>query len=401
MKKTIAGAVLLSGLATPAFAGETLSALWEEGKPILDTRLRYEYVDQQGLPEDAHATTFRARYGFETGALYGFTFLVEGETVIDLGLGRYNDTVNGRGNYPVVADPEDTELNRAQVSYQNGGVTATLGRQRIILGNGRFVGNVGWRQNEQTFDAFKLDFESIENLRVTYAYVDQVNRIFGDNSPNGRYNGETHLSEIAYAFSDALTAKAYGHFLSLDQAPLLSTRTIGLRLDGKTEAAGFSLKGVAEYAHQEDYDDNPLSLSLDYWHGEVKAGKDAWEVTLGGEVLEGNGTQGFSTPIATLHKFQGFADAFLTTPVNGIQDLYAGGSYTFGDLGPLSGIAFGATYHDFEAERGSASYGDELDFTLNAKLPHDLSLGLKAAFFDGENGFADRDKVWVQLAYSL
>ena len=40
------------------------------------------------------------------------------------------------------------------------------------------------------------------------------------------------------------------------------------------------------------------------------------------EYLEGNGTIGFSTPLATLHKFQGFADVFLTTPASGITDAY-------------------------------------------------------------------------------
>ena len=36
----------------------------------------------------------------------------------------------------------------------------------------------------------------------------------------------------------------------------------------------------------------------------------------------------FQTLLATLHKFQGWADKFLTTPPNGIRDLYGSAGYT-------------------------------------------------------------------------
>ena len=38
------------------------------------------------------------------------------------------------------------------------------------------------------------------------------------------------------------------------------------------------------------------------------------------ESLEGNGARGFSTPLATLHAFQGWADVFLNTPADGVDD---------------------------------------------------------------------------------
>jgi len=48
---------------------------------------------------------------------------------------------------------------------------------------------------------------------------------------------------------------------------------------------------------------------------------------VGYEVLEGNGAIGFATPLATLHAFNGWADMFLTTPANGLKDLYFRASY--------------------------------------------------------------------------
>ena len=65
----------------------------------------------------------------------------------------YNSTTNGKTTYPAVADPETYEINRLQLTNTRIPMTTvTLGRQRIVLDDQRFVGNVGWRQNEQTFD---------------------------------------------------------------------------------------------------------------------------------------------------------------------------------------------------------------------------------------------------------
>ena len=48
---------------------------------------------------------------------------------------------------PVVADPADTEINQALIRYQGDKWRVAAGRQEILLGDVRFVGNVGWRQN--------------------------------------------------------------------------------------------------------------------------------------------------------------------------------------------------------------------------------------------------------------
>ena len=86
--------------------------------------------------------------------------------------------------YPVVADPEITELNRLQLAYTGvEDATFTVGRQRVILGDARYVGNVGFRQNEQTFDAVRATISAIENVTINYLYLDRVHRILGDDHP--------------------------------------------------------------------------------------------------------------------------------------------------------------------------------------------------------------------------
>src|SRR5690606_16290967 len=133
--------------------------------PIFAARVRYETVDQGTIAENADAVTARVRAGLELKAS-GFAVLGEVESTLAI-VGDYNDTIPGNGiePFPTVADPENIELNRLQVSYMRNGTGATIGRQRIVLDNARFVGNVGWRQNEQTYDAVrgqaKLDRKSV------------------------------------------------------------------------------------------------------------------------------------------------------------------------------------------------------------------------------------------------
>ena len=181
----IVGLAVVPSLAT-ADEVTTFEELFINGSIIADFRLRYEAVDQQGLANDAEALTLRGRIGFETAEAYGLSALVDLETVHHLGGTDFNDTLNGKTTFPVVADPESTELNRLQLRYRRDEwIDITLGRQRIKLDDDRFIGNVGFRQNEQTFDAARLDFTPWENLTARYIYLHQVNRVFGEDSAVG------------------------------------------------------------------------------------------------------------------------------------------------------------------------------------------------------------------------
>lgn len=384
-------------LCTPAAVAQTNAA---EGDWILDTRLRYESVSQDGL-EDASALTLRARLGYETPAWRGFRALAELEGVAQL-TDEFNDTVNGHTAYAVVPDPEAFELNRLQLSWTGAeGRSAVLGRQRIVLGNARFVGNVGFRQNEQTFDALRASFRPFEHATLTYIYVDRVRRIFGDDSPQGEWQSDSHIVQGEVA-SPVGRFTAYGLLLDFQNAPTQSSQTYGLRWQNEWEIGAYHPRLALEVAEQRDYRGNSADFDLGYQHAEFGLRRDRWTVTAGGERLEGNGARGFSTPLATLHAFQGWADVFLTTPADGVRDLYAGVSYATAPWPAAQPATFAVTYHDFADDGGSADFGSEWDASARFTLNEHVTLEAKAAFFEGEDvRFADRNKFWLALEYRL
>ncbi|MGE0409538.1 MAG: hypothetical protein AB7P23_09795, partial [Amphiplicatus sp.] len=297
-----------------------------DSKPILDARIRYEHVSQDGIAEKADALTYRIRAGVETGKLWDTALLVEFDHIEDLN-GDFNSTINGKTMFPVVADPDATELNRFQLTNTSLPSTKiTLGRQRIILDNARFVGNVGWRQNEQTYDAVRVENSSIKGLTLNFAYIEQVNRIFGDDSPVGRFESDSYLVNGKYDLpieGAKVSLSGFAYLLDFDNAPASSSQTFGGNVD---IAKGiFSLKGA--YAAQSDYGAQPLSYDADYNMVEGGLAKNGFSLGAGYEVLTGNGAIGFQTPLATLHAFQGWADVFLTTPPNGIEDIYVSAGY--------------------------------------------------------------------------
>lgn len=393
LRQRLACGAFLSVLAAPAAA----LAQAPPGDIILDMRLRYETVDQDGFGEDAQALTLRTRFGYETPAWHGFKALVEGENVTAL-VDDYNSSTNGKGRYPLVTDPEDTELNRAQVSWTGKQGEAVVGRQRLVLGNARFVGNVGFRQNEQTMDAAKAVLRPSKDLAITYAYVDRVHRIFGDDHPQGEWDSDTHLVQ-ADLKTPAGQLTGYGYFMAFENAPTQSNATWGVRFTGaKPLRPGLSLTYEAEYAQQVDYRNSPRDFDLGYLAMSAGLkGQRHW-ASLNVERLDGDGRRGFATPLATMHAFQGWADVFLNTPAAGVRDinLKAGTTMKLGPGGkPLRLMAVA---HEFTDDDGSRRYGRELDLLVAAPITSMVTAEAKAALFDGARpGFADRTKVWLTL----
>lgn len=374
-----------------------------ESKPIFDTRLRYEDVNQEPMANDARAVTLRARLGFETGKAWETALLVEGDLISPL-TSDYNSTTNGETEYPTVVDPETYEINRLQlVNTKLPGTTVTLGRQRILLDDQRFVGNVGWRQNEQTFDALRVVNKSIANLTFDVSYVEQVNRIYGKESVQGRYEGESLLANVSYQFPiGKLTG--FGYKIEIDPIALASaavrdsSETYGVRFAGERPLSKIKVGYIASYATQEDAGENPLQFDNDYYLLELTGTYRQYSLGVGVEVLEGDGIKGFTTPLATLHKFQGWADKFLATPVNGIDDRYVNAGVTLKGVGPLDTLTAQASYHTYEAEHISFDYGTEFDMQVQAKWHRFLGT-LKYADYKADQLLTDTTKFWVQLDY--
>lgn len=387
--------------AAPA-AGEGLETLVSDGKATLDLRYRYESVEQDDKPSTAGANTLRLRLNLATGVVNGFSAFTEFDHVQVIGGEHHDDTRNGLVNYPVVADPEGTDLNQAFVQYAGPkGTILRLGRQRISLDGERFIGAVGWRQNEQTYDAFRIETRAVPGAALNYAWVDQVQRVFGPDSgtPPASLEGSSHLLNAKFTSLPVGAITVYGYHLDFDDAPQLSSDTFGVRYDGARAVNDRLNFGWAlEYARQEDAGDNAAQIDAFYSLVELSLKTSAAGFTAGREVLSGEeGTftpttnPAFQTPLATLHKWQGWADKFLTTPSAGIEDVYLGFNVKF------AGWNGQAVWHDFSAEATSLDYGTEIDLSVSRKFATRYEVLVKYADYSADDLFTDTAKFWLQL----
>ncbi|GAC24405.1 hypothetical protein GMES_2109 [Paraglaciecola mesophila KMM 241] len=362
-----------------------------EGKTSLSMRYRYEGVDQDGIEKDANASTLRTRLTWKSANLNGFFANIEVDNVSAIGNENYNSTANAKSQYPVVADPTGTDLNQAYIGYKQGNVLFTLGRQRIVHNDQRFVGGVAWRQNEQTFDGYRVQYHGQQNLSMDYSYIFNVNRIFGPTGNNADLTGKLHLFNSQYKLSETHTLSGYVYSMDFDSALVLSNRTVGLAYDGKVSG----LKIHAAYATQSDAGDNPIRYSTDYQTLELGYSFSKIHLAAGYESLGSDNGKGFITPLATLHKFQGFADKFLATPANGIDDIYIKATGKLGNLGLT------AVWHDLSSAKNSIDYGTELNLVANYPLANKLGLMVKYAHYDADELATDTNKLWAMLNLSF
>jgi hypothetical protein len=392
MKKTrivTAGILaIFGGLSLQTHGQENWAAALDRSETDLHLRLRYEDVQQDGT-ESANALTLRTRLTLTSGSYRGFKLLLEMDDVTALTDVDYADGTGINSQTATIADPEGTEVNQAFLAYQNFDTVFRYGRQRILLDNQRFVGGVGWRQNEQTYDGFSVVNNGIADLTLFYAYVHNVNRIFGESAAAGDHEQQTHLLNARYEGWSAGTLVTYAYLVDNKAAPQFSSDTLGLRWLGLVnEALSYNI----EYARQSEAGDNPIDYVADYALVEAAARLDRFVVTAGYEVLgSDDGNAAFATPFATLHAFQGWADKFLVTPAAGIEDAYLNVATQ------LSGVKLSVVYHDLSADEGSLHYGSELGFAAS-KLMGDVSLTLKFADYRADEFATDTRKLWLVAA---
>lgn len=372
---------------TPTVAPQPAPATSYWITPTLDIRARYEYADIDRL-DPANAFTTRERVGLKTTEWNGFSALVEGEfsqAIVD----KYNGGAPGADPFhpgdSLIADPQTNELNQGYLQYSGHDNVIRAGRQRIIYDNAAFIGNSGWRQNEQTFDAISLSNKCVENLTLNYAYVDQVNRIFGseaDGSPAINPNVQdlstnTNLLNASYTGISGVTLGGYVYIMDFDDSlPGWTNQTYGL--SGKGDALGLTWYG--ELAWQEDAGPRNSDDAM-YAHATVtKAFDNKQSLTLGVEYLGA----GFQTPLATLHAFNGFSDATDAARAsgahNGLTDLYL--TYA---LPVCWGMKWSNSYHLFGDNNVANDYGWEIDTVLVKKFDDHFSALIKGAYLEGGN----------------
>ena len=400
MKCLIATTAVLA-VAGPACAQEITIA------PLVDARMRYEHVDQDGIARDADALTIRVRGGVQaTSGVW--SALIEGQGTL-AAIDRYDDGVSSSLARPLVADPENIALYRAQLRYQSKAFALTAGRQRVALDDERFVGNIGFRDNAQTFDAVRAEVTALPRLKLDVTYAWGVRTIWGVNGTGARQQaigGDNLFANLSYD-TPIGTLVGFAYLVDQDEAAVqgyrLSSQTYGGRLAGsRSLSATAKLSYQLSYARQGDWHRNPNRYAADYYLADAVLTVGGWSLNAGYEVLgadQGGALTSFQTPLGTNFKFQGWADKFLTTPPNGVRDLYAGGGYGWKKVLGADAITLAGTWHRFRSDRLDQRYGQEVDLLASVKVRR-ATVSVRYAHYDADMFAMDTDKTWLQLDWT-
>jgi len=403
--------VLFSAFMVPGLVAQAETGKKEQKKPLdflqaftegevnVSFNYRFENVDQNGIRSDGRASTLRTTLGYRTGKFQGFQGYLEFEDVSDLGGGRLHRNL-GAGSYsngittrPVIADPVGTAVQQAYLDYGYRKSRARFGAQEIVLDDARFVGNVGWRQHHQSYDALLLTTQEIENAAVALAYINKVKTI-----TRATLETNTFIVNGHYDIDDVGRLTVFDIYIDLTQAPsALSSNTIGAELKGKRKLdEQWGYRYEFDFASQSDVSDNPTSFTANYYHLALGGTYENFGVTVGYEVLgSDNGNAGFQTLLATKHAWNGWADKFLGTPANGLRDLYIKLN------GPVGPVKAALIYHKFEADNGNADYGQEVDGVLKYKASWGQSFLLKFARYDADTVATDTTKIWLSTGFKF
>ncbi len=379
-----------------------------------DLNYRYENVNQDaGVTETANANTARLRLGFLSPVFHDFQGYAEYEGNLAMQDDYNNTLINGNPLYSRVADPDRSELNQLWIAYT--GIADNIikvGRQRIKLDDDRFIGNVGWRQMETTYDAVLLTHtnQTLFGLVANAGYFGTVQTFTGTTETI-----EAPILNLNYKMGDYGNLIGYGYWLDYTEKENFekSSQTYGLRatccakpLESYKLSENFGVVYTAEWSHQSDYGHGATAYDADRYN--LMAGVSAYGVMFQGamEQLDGSGAnKHFDTPLGTNHAFQGWADLFLVTPNNGIRDVFGTVMVPFqrGDL------VFTGVYHDYSDDTGSFDYGNEWDFQVLKKFGKHYSLLAKYAYYNAGDTAAylspttgapalstDTQKIWLQ-----
>ena len=389
-------ALLLASLAlSEAAFADGINQIWQDSSLKWNFRYRIEQVQPDGPLEDALASTLRSRLTVNTGkwtlaSNQSISALIEADHVAVIGGETYNNTVNGSSRYATIADPDGLDLNQAALLFKAGDSSQiTLGRQRLNFGDQRFIGSVGWRQNEQTFDGIRLVQSFGSTVQLDLASLHNANRVFGPDGPNADLHGRFNLAQANWTVKPEHVLQGYVYDFDFDSLVARSSSTRGF--DYKGAAQGF--KWQLALANQQDAHQAPANYNVGYHR--IELSYPISQVTVKGivERLGSDGKVAFQTPFATLHAFNGFADMFLTTPTNGLREQALQLAF------PVLKAKATLSWHHFNSDYADIHYGNEVDASLAYELNSQWQILGKVAFYQADKYQADTTKYWLMLSF--
>ncbi|WP_297887865.1 hypothetical protein [Sulfurihydrogenibium sp.] len=410
----------------------------DDVKVNLQIRPRYEYVDDHTLRKNANALTTRVAIGAKINKIFqvpNLTAYIEATYVgalIDDYYPQKGTNANLSTNYATVADPDLTRITEAYLKYTLNKTSIIIGRTRINLDDERFIGSVDWRQMPQTFGIIGVQDNTINNLNIFIAGI-YARKGVSDNqvsfdTMDWKLDKMPLIFNISYKIIPQLKLTGYAYLLSAksqDGQTFKGGNTYGINATGDIVISkDIKLSYLGEYAIQKDpYAKDNLTtkpkISADYYRGEIKLSGYGFFIIGGYERFQGadyGESAGFTTPFATLHKWEGWADKFLSYVATdmryGLRDAYGTVGYSHKEYG-----TFSITYHKFDADKStgyqgtalttisSKNFGDEIDLLYSVNLTKRLNFLVKGAFYNGKDtmpsnlGKNDLTKYWVQLTY--
>jgi hypothetical protein len=436
-------------------APETLLDAIKQGKSMTSFRLRYENLNQEAYQstvpnakklDTGEAFTLRSLIGWQTAPFKDLSFAAQLTDVHEFN-NDFNDRRNnaaepGKSAYPNIVDPGYTDVNQLYVDWT--GIQDTklrLGRQQLNLDNVRFIGDIGFRQNMQVFDGVSVLNKSIVDVEIFAAHFSKVRQI-----TTKLRDGNIDIVNAKYRISPTESLIGYGYFVDVENLGQnggnpaaiataaqggnglggssdaavsatninptqtdASSKTFGVRLDGAHKVNDdWRVLYTAEYAKQNDYrSGNPL-IDAHYFKLGGGAAYGVWSVRLGHEKLSSNdGKYAFQTPLGTNHLFQGWADVFLTTPRQGMEDTF------ISIAGNIAKAKLQAEYHVFKSDekyqslngRLADKYGTELDLSVSYSFSKELLGKVEYARFNESDVYGttlqnaarkgDKEIIWV------
>jgi hypothetical protein len=387
-------------LAGPCVAGEVREGNPQSVVPSIDVRARYEFADIDGF-DASHAATLRARPGLRWDVPGGFltTFVEGGYNFVAVGDyhgGAPGATPDDPAN-STIADPRNAALNQAWVMIGPcDGLSAKLGRQRLIHDDAAFLGNVGWRQNEQTFDAASLTWQPSGAWRVDYAWIGRVNRIFGQKADGIFRSLDTniHALDATHAMASGIELGASFQYMDFHDtaATGLDNRTLGARASGKSAIADWR----ADLSWQDRAGPGDAN---DAWRFRITATRDfgGHRIRAGIEHLD----RGFQSPLATLHALNDYADATAGRRAagthGGLTDTHLAHTFAM----PWGGLELTNKLHAFGDNAVGTGVGAAWDLVLTMPMGNHAKAMLKSMWFDARDArYQDTRRVALQIEVS-
>ena len=419
---TLFAAVVFLATCLPLQAQETQDLPGTPAKPKVSVELRlgYEYSSVDNGSGPGVGVSTRTRVGIRTSDSSRTSAFVQFHSNAN-SIETFNDGTGPAGGdvtRDVIADPNGSRIHQVYADHRGmPGSLIRIGRQEIVLDDARFIGNIDWRMNGQSFDAISIVNKSIPGLQLFAGYINRVNTIKLTSNEfrhvllvNGRYSkGGQNCTLFGY---------------SIDSGPSLAggrrrrSATYGARLDGKVrlrnvDGTDVNLAYEATYALQKRHKDD---TGRDAFMYVISAGIDRKPINFGAGYAYLTGADsvtgvGFDTLLGTAHKFNGWADQFLATNgggvVNGLEDIYVYAGTN------VSGSKLAVRYHWFDTTESfaggySGPYGRELDVLLSRKLQlggrYPVTALLKYAYYteagdESANPTADERVLWFRMIH--